>query len=243
MLNGKRILVTGATSGIGNEIARQCVANGATVIFCGRTAERLNSLRAEFGLEHQYVQADISNDEGIQTLLNACEQLHGIVHCAGVMKTLPAKFINRESLDEIMNTNFYASVLINSGLLKKKALQKGGAIVFISSISGNFVALKGNAVYSATKGALNAYAKVLALELANQSISVNTINPGMIRTDLWAGPEASISNEQIIEDEKRYPLGYGEPVDVAEMCVFLLSAKAKWITGSNVILDGGFTIQ
>lgn len=243
MLNGKRILVTGATSGIGNEIARQCVANGASVVFCGRSAEKLDSLRAEFGMEHLYVQADISNDEGIQILLNACEQLHGIVHCAGVMKTLPAKFISREALNEIMNTNFYAAVLLNSGLLKKKALQKGGSIVFISSISGNFVALKGNAIYSATKGALNAYAKVLALELASQSISVNTINPGMVRTDLWAGSEASLSSDQISEDERRYPLGYGEPKDVAEMCVFLLSEKAKWMTGSNVILDGGFTIQ
>lgn len=243
MLKGKRILVTGATSGIGNEIARQCVTNGATVIFCGRSAEKLNTLRAEFGSEHFYVQADIATDEGIQILLNACENLDGIVHCAGVMKTLPAKFIGREALHEIMNTNFYASVLINAGLLKKKALQKGGAIVLISSIGGNLIASKGNGLYSASKGALNAYAKVLALELSNQQITVNTINPGMVKTNMWDGGHSQISADQLEEDQKKYPLGYGEPIDVAEMCVFLLSAKAKWMTGSNVILDGGFTIQ
>jgi NAD(P)-dependent dehydrogenase (short-subunit alcohol dehydrogenase family) len=243
MLKGKRILVTGATSGIGNEIARQCVANGASVIFCGRSVEKLSSLEAEFGTEHLYVQADLSNDEGIQSILNASEQLHGVVHAAGVLKTLPARFINREALNEIMNTNFYAAVLLNSGLLKKKVIQKGGSIVFISSIAGNVIAFKGNGLYSATKGALNAYAKVLALELANQHIIVNTINPGMVKTNMWEGGHSLISADQLEEDQKKYPLGYGEPKDVSEMCVFLLSAKAKWITGSNVVLDGGFTIQ
>lgn len=239
----KNILVTGATSGIGKQIAIACITNGAHVIFCGRSDDKLAQLNKEYGDKHRYIKTNLALDDEINGLSDINVQLDGVVHCAGIMKTLPAKFVNREALHEIMNTNFYAPTLLTSSLLKKKKINKGSSIVFISSIGGNFIASKGNAMYSASKGAVNAYAKVLALELSSQSIRVNTINPGMIKTEMWSPETSSISQEQILEDEKKYPLGYGEPTDVAEATVFLLSNKSKWITGSNIILDGGFTIQ
>lgn len=239
----KNILVTGATSGIGKQIAMTCITNGANVFFCGRSEEKLAQLNKLYGDTHRYIKVNLALDEDINALSEIDVQLDGVVHYAGIMKTLPAKFVNREALHEIMNTNFYAPTLLTSCLLKKKKINKGSSIVFISSIGGNFIASKGNAMYSASKGAVNAYAKVLALELSGQSIRVNTINPGMIKTEMWSPETSSISQEQILEDEKKYPLGYGEPTDVAEATVFLLSNKSKWITGSNIILDGGFTIQ
>jgi NAD(P)-dependent dehydrogenase (short-subunit alcohol dehydrogenase family) len=239
----KNILITGSTSGIGKQIAIACITNEANVIFCGRSEEKLAKLNKEYGDKHRYIKADLALEQDIHSLSEIDVQLDGVVHCAGIMKTLPAKYVNRKALHEIMNTNFYAPTLLTSSLLKKKKINIGSSIVFISSIGGNFIASKGNAMYSASKGAMNAYAKVLALELSGQSIRVNTINPGMIKTEMWSPETSSISQEQILEDQKKYPLGYGDPTDVAEATVFLLSSKSKWITGSNMILDGGFTIQ
>lgn len=242
-LFNKRILVTGATSGIGKQIATTCAANGATVIFSGRSGEKLQALKESFGNDHLYIEADLDNDEYINKVAELCGPLNGIVHCAGILKTLPARFITRQTLQETINTNFFSSALLTTAILKKKAISRGGSIVFISSIGGNFIASKGNAMYSASKGAVNAYAKVLALELSSSQIRVNTLNPGMVKTEMWNLDSSSISLEQLAEDEKRYPLGYGEAIDIAEASTFLLSDKSKWITGSNIVLDGGFTIQ
>lgn len=242
-LSEKNILVTGATSGIGKQIAISCISNGANVIFCGRSEEKLLNLRKLYGDRHKYIKADISNDDGILHLTEESVNLDGVVHCAGIIKITPTNYMTRYDLESIMNTNFIASALLTTSLLKGKKINKCSSIVFISSIAGNFSAMKGNAMYSASKGAMNAYAKVLALELSSKKIRVNTINPGMVTTDLWQNESSELSSEQILVDEKKYPLGYGEPTDVAEATVFLLSNKSKWITGSNIILDGGFTIQ
>lgn len=242
-LNHKRILVTGATSGIGRQIAITCISNGAEVVFSGKSIEKLQELKKNFGDKHSYINADLSLDNDINYLVDACEPLDGLVHCVGIMKTLPAKFIHRSVLEEVMNINFFSSVLLTSALLKRKKIKKEASIVFISSIGGNYIASKGNSMYSASKGAMNAYAKVLALELAAASVRVNTINPGMVKTEMWTMDISSISEDQILEDQKKYPLGYGEPCDVAEAALFLLSSKAKWITGSELVLDGGFTLQ
>jgi NAD(P)-dependent dehydrogenase (short-subunit alcohol dehydrogenase family) len=239
----KNILITGATSGIGKQIAISCIANGAKVIFCGRSKEKLAELRGLYGDNHIFIESDISTDEGILQITKRCPTLDGLVHCAGILKTTPVIFINRHELENIMNINFTASALITTSLLKEKKINRNSSIVFISSITSNYSAMKGNAMYSATKGAMNAFAKVLALELSSKRIRVNTINPGMIITNLWQNEMSELSSEQILEDEKKYPLGYGESKDVAEATIFLLSQKSKWITGSNVILDGGFTIQ
>lgn len=244
LLQNKRILVTGATSGIGKEISRLCIENGAEVIFCGRSIEKIHRLKSEFGDRHSYVQSDLSTDEGISRLVDICYDLDGVVHSAGMMRVMPIQFVTRDTLNEIMNINFYASTLINASLLKKKAIVKGGSIVFISSIGGNFVATKGNSLYGSTKGAINAYAKVMALELAGKNIRVNTVNPGMVKgTNLWENDNSQFSSAQIEEDKKRYPLGYGEPNAVAGACVFLLSSYSTWITGENLVIDGGFSIQ
>lgn len=242
-LSGKKILVTGASSGIGRAIAILAAAQGADVLLSARNEDRLKQTMSQMKEgNHSFLVADLSDEAALENLVNQLENVDGVVHAMGIMSTLPYKFINKKALNDIMNVNFIAPTLLTQLLLKAKKINKKGSIVFISSISGNVIGSKGNSLYSATKGALNATAKVLALELAAQKIRVNTIAPGVVKTEMWSEP-TSFSKEQLEEDEKRYPLGHGSPEDVAGAAVFLLSDASKWITGSNLVLDGGFTIQ
>lgn len=242
-LSGKKYLVTGASSGIGRSIAIMLAEQGADVIITARNEERLReTLTLMKGSNHSFISADLSEEESLKTITSNFESLDGVVHAAGIMNTLPYKFITRKALGEIMDVNFIAPSLLTQTMLKAKKIKSGGSIVFISSIGGNVIGSKGNAMYSATKGAINASAKVLALELAGQKIRVNNVAPGMVKTEMWA-TSSSFSQEQLDEDEKKYPLGYGNPEDVAGAVVFLLSDASRWVTGSTLVLDGGFTIQ
>ncbi|SDI21973.1 SDR family NAD(P)-dependent oxidoreductase [Mucilaginibacter gossypii] len=240
-LKGKKILVTGASSGIGRQIAISVSGMGAETFITGRNEQRLSDV---FNLLEvpgtQYV-ADLDIEQEQDNLIELMPNLDGVVLSAGIVKTLPFKFINRKDLDSIFETNFFSPAILINKLLKTKKLNKNGSVVFISSIAGNYVGTVGNAMYSASKGAINAMQKVLAIELSAQRIRVNNISPGMIKTELIYDP--IFTEEQLKDDEKKYPLGFGEPIDVANAAIYLLSDASKWVTGSTLIIDGGFTIQ
>lgn len=242
-LEGKTILVTGAASGIGKAIAIECSKMEGSVIVTDRDRQRSEETMGLLsGSGHSFFTADINNDEEINELIAKLPQLEGIVHCAGIVKTLPFQFVNKESLSLVMNTNFMAPTIISAQLIKKKKLTKGASIVFISSVSGTYCTLPANSMYTASKSAIDGIAKGMALDLAHKKIRVNTINPGMIDTNLLAA--GVISEEQLAEDEKRYPLGrYGKPKEVAYAAIYLLSDASKWITGINLLIDGGYTLQ
>lgn len=241
-LQGKLILITGASSGIGKGIALECAKSGAHLIITGRNQERLNETFTQMeGSGHLQTLADISTDEGIASLCENLPQLDGVVHVAGIVKPKPFQFLNRDELNLIMNTNFYGPVLLTNILLRKKQIKKQSSLVFISSISGTMCSFVGGSSYSASKGALNGVIKGIALDLASKGIRVNSIMPGMIDTGIFN--ESAISSENLDEDRKRYPLGrYGKPEDVAYAAIFLLSDASNWMTGSNILLDGGYTL-
>jgi NAD(P)-dependent dehydrogenase (short-subunit alcohol dehydrogenase family) len=241
-LQDKVILVTGASSGIGKGIAIECAKLGAKLIITGRNPERLNdTLNNLFGVDHTSVIADISTDEGISSLCENLPQLDGVVHVAGIVKPKPFPFLNRQELELIMNTNFYGPVLLTNMLLRKKLIKKNSSLVFISSVSGTMCSFVGGSSYSASKGALHGILKGIALDLAPKGIRVNSIMPGMIDTGIF--DNSSISKEDLVEDRKRYPLGrYGKPEDVAFAAIYLLSDASSWVTGSNILLDGGYTL-
>lgn len=242
-LTGKNILITGASSGIGKKTALVTAGMGAKLHISGRNADRLTVTLNELeGEGHTIQSADLNNVQDIDTLVQSLSALDGVVLSSGITKTLPFKFINAADLDNIMQTNFSAPVLLLSKLIKFKKLNKGCSIVFVSSIGGNFIGAKGNAMYSASKGAINAIQKVLTLELAPQKIRVNNVSPGMVRTEMWEN-STTFTVEQIEEDAKKYPLGYGETSDVANAIVYLLSDASKWVTGISLVLDGGFSVQ
>ena len=241
-LEGKTILVTGASSGIGRCICTDSSKMGAIVHLLARNEQRLNeTLQQMEGVGHQLHQVDICNKEGVIELIDSLPPLDGVVLCAGIIKTMPVKNISEDALEEIFNTNIMADIRMVSRMLKKKKLKKGASVVFISSVS-TFNVKVGNSLYSATKGAVNSFAKAMALEVSKQSMRVNCIQPGFV-------PSSILSSGAIEEDAflkfyaERHPLGFGTPSDIANGCIYLLSDASRWVTGSIFTLDGGYTLQ
>jgi NAD(P)-dependent dehydrogenase (short-subunit alcohol dehydrogenase family) len=240
-IEGKTIFVTGASSGIGKAIAIECSKMGAKLVITGRNAEKLNNTFMLLeGEGHVLILADLLIDNAIDNLIEEIPTLNGIVHCAGFTKPVPFQFVNELDLNEIMKVNFFSPTLITQRLLKSKKISKGASIVFISSISGVLCSYIAGSMYSASKGAINGLVKNLAIEFGIKSIRVNSVCPGMINTDILSSGE--VSKEQLEEDIKKYPLKrYGEPEEVAHAVIYLLSGASSWVTGTNIIIDGGYT--
>ena len=243
-LHNKHVLLTGASSGIGRAISIECSKMGAELLLTGRDENRLYETLSKLDnpSAHKMVLADLSDEAAILHVIETVEDpLDGIVLCAGITKPKPFSFITSEDISEVMSVNFNAPVILTKELLRKKKLNKAASVVFISSISGVVISSVGGSLYSASKGAINGIAKALAIELASKKIRVNCVNPGMIDTDIYH--DGSITNEQLEEDAKRYPLGrYGKPEEVAHAVIYLLSDASSWVTGSNLLIDGGYTL-
>jgi NAD(P)-dependent dehydrogenase (short-subunit alcohol dehydrogenase family) len=240
-LEGKTILITGASSGIGRSIALECSKLGADLIITGRNKINLEILAESLRKGScKIISADLTKSNDLNDLCSQVDGLTGLVHSAGIVKALPFKFINENYLDEVMGINFKSAVILSSKLLKENRLKKSASIVFISSISGNLVTSTANSIYCASKAALNGIVKGMALELAFKKIRVNTIMPGIVKTELLSS--IPMDEDQISCDIKRYPLGYGEAIDIALASVYLLSDASKWMTGSNILIDGGYTL-
>lgn len=239
------IVVTGASSGIGASIAAACVDRGATVLAVGRNGQRLAAAREAttapgrwISLVKDLAETPQALPEWITGLSRTHGKLWGLVHCAGaaVMDTLRT-FDIAQSRD-LFDINFNVPLLLTKGMADKRVHRKGGSIVFLASVSGVFPE-KGHLVYGATKAALLAAAKSLSQEVAPGGLRVNCISPGIVDTPMQKAAEAFMGPHYREAQLSRYPLGFGQPEDVAEMAVFLLSAKARWITGQNFILSGG----
>lgn len=244
-LGGKTILVTGASSGIGRGIAVECSKMGAKVVITGRNEVRLNETAGMLSKEeHKVIVSDLSTQEGIDKLVSECPILNGCVHSAGIPKISAVKHITRDLLEEIVNINELAPILLTSSLLKKKKLSKGSSIVFIASMSGIFMANTGEAPYATTKGALSGFVKIAALELASQGTRVNTICPGLVPTKILELSNTLFSEEQLKETMySRYPLKrVGTPEDIANGAIYLLSDASTWVTGINLLIDGGYCL-
>lgn len=237
-LEGKTILVTGASSGIGQAIAIACSKMGATVIITGRNQAKLeNTLNLMFPGNHLVVMADLTNNNDITQLVDQIPKLDGVVYNAGMGSRKLCKFIERRDVEDIMDINFTASVLIQSALLSTKKINKGASIVFIASRAAVSPSI-GNALYSASKGAIISYSKCLGLELAPRKIRVNCICPAMVWTDLIV--QEGISKEELEENQLKYPLKrYGTPQDIANLSIYLLSDASSWMTGSCLDITGG----
>lgn len=240
-LLGKQVLITGASSGIGRSIAVACAKMGATVCITGRDEHRLHDtfMLLPAG-EHVELIADLTSEEDMNRLVNGLPELHGVVHCAGIGSNVLCKSIQAQNIDDIFNPNFKAPVLLQKALLEKRILKKASSVVFIASLAACFANL-GNAVYSASKGAIISYSKVLALEVAPRLIRVNCVCPAMIWTNFTC--RSVLSKDDLERDEKRYPLKrYGNPEDVANLVIYLLSDASSWVTGSTIDITGGVNL-
>lgn len=241
-LQSKKILVTGASSGIGRAVAIECSRLGANVYLTGRNEEQLNAtFDALSDGEHVCLKCDITNSDDLKELITSLPELSGIVHCAGLTTLLPIQYATKEKLDSVFNVNFYAPAELSRMLLRSKKITKNGSIVFISSISGVYCSSISSSVYSASKGALNGLMKGMALDLASKQIRVNAINPGVIDTGFFKA--SGITDEDLKKDTDRYPLKrHGRPEEVAYAAIYLLSDASAWTTGSNLLIDGGYTL-
>lgn len=241
-LDGKTVLVTGASSGIGQETAVQCSKMGAKVIITARNEERLKETLSRLdGQGHHMVLADLINQAEVERLVDELPVMQGLVLCAGKGMTSPFSFSTRDKFDEVFNVNFFAPAELLRLLVKKKKLAKESSVVFVSSVGGNMSFNIGNGIYGASKAALNSTMKFCAKELASKKIRVNSVNPGMVNTKLIQG--GIISEEQHKLDMEKYPLKrYGEPEEIAYGIIYLLSDASSWVTGHSLVIDGGLTI-
>lgn len=241
MLIGKNILVTGASSGIGKQIAIDCALNNANLFLCAR---RINELQeVKFNLQnpstHLTISVDITKENDLHKLVDTLPILDGIVLNAGLVSYRPITLINELSIRQVFSINFDANVLLLQQLLKSKKIRNGASIIFIGSISAH-LGNPGTALYAASKAAISAYSKVLASELSIKGIRSNVISPGLIKTEIFE-TASGLSNSKI-SLEKKYPLGFGFVSDISNQALFLLSSKSRWITGTDIIIDGGYTL-
>ncbi len=237
-LNGKRVLVTGASAGIGRAIAIACSKMGALLQITGRNVDRINeTFQLLEGYGHGYKIADLSSEKDINSLVEDMPLLDGVVHCAGIGFRKPCKMLTAEDVDEVMGNNFKSAVLLQSNLLVHKKINKKSSIVFLASRAAISPSI-GNALYSASKGAIISYANCLALELAPRMVRVNCICPAMVWTDLIF--KGGLTKEDLEQEQLKYPLKrYGKPEDVANLAIYLLSDASSWMTGSCIDLTGG----
>lgn len=242
-LDGKTIFVTGASSGIGRSISVICSQMGAQLIITGRNSERLNETYTLLqGDNHVQLQADLNNIIEIGKLISALPKIDGFVCNAGIARPVVLQQAEESDVNDLVSINALAPINLTRLLIQDKKLNKNASIVFMSSINGNQCSSIGNSVYAATKSALTGFMKGVALELSHRKIRVNCINPGMIETDIFTG--SAIGTDELEADKRKYPLGrYGKPEEVAYAAVYLLSDAAQWVTGTSLLIDGGFTLQ
>lgn len=241
-LEGKTVLVTGASSGIGKATAIECSRMGARIIAVGRNEERLDATLSELktaGCEKRIV--ELTDGEQVGRLVESVPALDGVVCSAGILTSLPFQFATSEKMEREFHVNVFSAAELARLLIRKKRISRGGSIVFLSSIGGTRITFIGNGIYGATKAALAALAKNLAVELAPKGVRVNCLMPGMTDTPLIHNAE--ITEEQLKADMARYPLGrYGRPEEIAYGVIYLLSDASSFTTGAELVIDGGFTL-
>ena len=240
-LEGKTILVTGASSNIGRQIAIKCSEMGAKVIAPARNEERLKeTVAAMTGEGHQIIPCDLSDVEQIAALVDQIPEIDGVVMCAAIFRTTPVRNNRRKYTEEMFRVNTFSYIDLVQSLLKKRKIKDRGSILFISSVAA-YRPYVGNALYSSTKGAINSFCQVLAIEQSNRKIRANCISPGIVQSDMQY-KEWAVTPEDLAKEEARFPLGFGHTSDIAYAAVYMMSDASKWVTGTNMIVDGGQSI-
>lgn len=245
-LKGRKILITGASSGIGKATAKLAAAMGAVCVINGRDETRLNTTLAELkGEGHKAMPMPLTSEKCKELVINTVSlvgPLDGFVHCAGIEKTMPFRMTELSDLHEIMSVNLDAFWEITRELVKKKNHDPETlSIVGISSVAGQYGA-SGNTAYAASKGALISLIKSLASEYAGQKIRFNCVCPGYVETPMLDNIKRLYKTEEEFERAivRKHALELGKPEDVAAAVAYLLSDASRWVTGSVMNVDGGY---
>ena len=241
-ISGKTLLVTGAASGMGKATAIACTKMGATVIATDFNNDGLHATMSELeGNGHQSFVVNLSDETSWDGILNGDFILDGIASCAGIADMNPFAFINKAEFDKVFEVNFFGPILLIKALLKKKKLNKGASVVFVSSIDGPKIVHPGNSVYSASKNALVGMARNMAIDLAPKRIRVNCVLPGTTDTPLIRTP--NVTEEELADNAKAFPLKrFGTPEEMAYAIIYLLSDASSFVTGTELVVDGGYSL-
>lgn len=245
---GRWVVLTGASSGIGRAIAVELARRSARVLLIGRNETRLKETEAQLPPNAgRVVVQDLRQTDALMPLVqdHAREhgRIYGLCYCSGVVETRPLASFRAEGFREMMDVNVTAGLELSRAVCRRDVMTTdGGALLFIASIYGA-VGMPGQMAYSATKGALQSAARSLAIELARRRIRVNTLSPGLVRTPMTDAAFSLLSKEQVHELEAAHPLGTGTPDDVARAATFLLAPENGWITGTDLVIDGGYTAR
>ena len=245
-LSGKKIIITGASSGIGRQCAIDCSKMGATVILVARNEKRLKETQKEMqqSERHSYYSIDLGQPDRIKELVETIVITHGkldgFIHAAGIEKTLPVKLLSIDDYETLFRVNTLSAFEFIRCFSNKKFFNDNGRIVLLSSIT-SIIGRGGVAAYAASKGAMVSAVRSMALELARKGICINCVSPGTILTPMMQDFLSTLSEEDYKKRIDGFPLGLGEVTDVSQLCFFLLSNASRWITGQNIVIDGGYT--
>jgi NAD(P)-dependent dehydrogenase (short-subunit alcohol dehydrogenase family) len=247
-LSGRTILVTGASAGVGRSTATLLGSLGARVVLVGRNTERLDeTARMMEGNHHRVKPFDLTRLEEIPQWLSGLAEevgpLSGLAHCAGIASLAPLRVLGIAHLDEVMRTNFYSAVVLTKEFARKQLHRANSSIVFVASVAG-MLAAPARSAYSASKGALIAFAKSAAVELAKTGIRVNCVAPSYVQTDMYEKATNGLTPQQLAAlVAATQPLGLGTPLNVAHAIAYLMADTGQWITGSVLSVDGGYASQ
>lgn len=241
-LDNQTVLITGASAGIGRSCAVEASSLGANCILVGRNKAELEKTAASCKGNTEIHVADLTKEEDIKNLALKVPTLNGFVHCAGMIGPRPINFLKKKNLEEIFTINYFAAALLSGELLQAKKMEHGASFVFISSISSRHPYF-GAAAYASSKAALESFSKTLALEIAPKKMRSNVLLPGLVHTRMLEETREAMGEENFKNYEKSYPLGFGQVEDVANAVCFFLSKESRWITGSELQMDGGLLLS
>jgi NAD(P)-dependent dehydrogenase (short-subunit alcohol dehydrogenase family) len=246
-LTGSTVLVTGASGGIGREAAALLSCLNARLVLTGRNTERLEETRSVLnGHGHLIKPFDLEDIEGnprwVRGLASEAGPFRAVVHAAGRQITSPVRFVTPEAAESLFRSNVHSALMLARGFIQKECHAPESSLVFISSVMG-LAGKRDLSVYSASKAALSGMARSLAVELAPQRIRVNCVAPAFVETGMLDELREFLPPEQFEAVEKAHPLGFGKPRDVANAIAFLIADTGRWITGTTLVLDGGYSAQ
>ena len=241
-LQGKTILVTGASAGIGAAVAKLCSDLGAKVCITGRNMDRLIEVSKQLNIESELFQADLTLEKELDDLVKALPCIDGWVHCAGIIEPFPIKFIQSKHIKSMFTINFDSACLLSSKLMQLKKINTSASFVFISSISAQHP-YKGGSLYAASKAALESFSRSIALEFSSKGIRSNCISAALVETEMFEKTKNALSETELLGILSSYPLGIGKPMDVAHASAFLLSDQSSWMSGTTMTLDGGLLLN